>query len=207
MPKKIKVVDVVSNEVNNEVNNEVQEPSVNEEVNEEVNEITSPVGEVIIEEPPINDIEEVPKPKTKAKSKPRPKKQPIKIEEEVKEEIKEEPKPEVKPEKVKKVVELVPCPKCNKMLSQKSLRYSHEKNCPGEVVKTEELPVKRRIKKEQEQPIIKKKEIPTILNNNNNNIIDIPDNIKQELVKTITRQQIRLKQKEENFNKLKQNIV
>ena len=205
MPKKIKVVDVVSNEVNNEVNNEVQEPSVNEEVNEEVNEITSPVGEVIIEEPPINDIEEVPKPKTKAKSKPRPKKQPIKIEEEVKEEIKEEPKPEVKPEKVKKVVELIPCPKCNKMLSQKSLRYSHEKNCPGEVVKTEELPVKRRIKKEQEQPIIKKKEIPTILNNNN--IIDIPDNIKQELVKTITRQQIRLKQKEDNFNKLKQNIV
>ena len=203
MPRKIKVVDVVSNEVNNEV----QEPSVNEEVNEEVNEITSPVGEVIIEEPPINDIGEVPKPKTKAKSKPRPKKQPIKIEEEVKEEIKEEPKPEVKSEKVKKVVELVPCPKCNKMLSQKSLRYSHEKNCPGEVVKTEELPVKRRVKKEQEQPIIKKKEIPTILNNNNNNIIDIPDNIKQELVKTITRQQIRLKQKEENFNKLKQNIV
>jgi hypothetical protein len=150
MPKKIKVVDVVSNEVNNEVNNEVQEPSVNEEVNEEVNEITSPVGEVIIEEPPINDIEEIPKPKSKPKAKPRVKKQPIEIKEEVKEEPKEEPKPEVKPEKVKTVVELVPCPKCNKMLSQKSLRYSHEKNCPGEVVKTEELPVKRRVKKELE---------------------------------------------------------
>ena len=205
MPKKIKVVDVVSNEVNNEVVNEVQEPSVNEEVNEEVNEITSPVGEVIIEEPPINDIEEIPKPKVKAKSKPRPKKQPIEIKEEVKEEVKEDPKPEVKPEKAKQVVELVPCPKCNKMLSQKSLRYSHEKNCPGEVVKTEELPVKRRIKKEeQEQPINKKKDIPIISNSNNT---DIPDSIKQELVKTITRQQIRLKQKEDNFNKFKQNIV
>ena len=187
--------------------NEDPPPSINEEViNEEV------VNEQIVNNEPIvieqvNDIEEIPKPKVKAKSKPRVKKQPIEIKEEVKEEVKEEIKPEVKPEKIKKVVELIPCPKCNKMLSQKSLRYSHEKNCPGEVVKTEELPVKRRIKKEQEQPIIKKKEIPTILNNNNNNIIDIPDNIKQELVKTITRQQIRLKQKEENFNKLKQNIV
>ena len=202
----------------------MQEPSVNEEVNEEVNEITSPVGEVIIEEPPINDIEEIPKPKVKAKSKPRVKKQPIKIEEEVKEEIKEEPikipepmkieepkeepKQEQQSKKVKKVVELVKCDKCNKMMSQKSLRYTHEQNCKGQEVDINELPVKRRVKQAPTKTI---NNIDNISNNNNNNnkdnFYDIPEEVKTEICKVIARNQLRMKKKEDNLNKLKMQIA
>ena len=64
------------------------------------------------------------------------------------------PQEETKTGKVKKVIEQVKCPKCDKMMSSKSLRYTHEQNCKGEVVKTEELPVKRRTNKEPAAPPI-----------------------------------------------------
>ena len=63
-------------------------------------------------------------------------------------EAKVEEKQEPKNGKVKKVIEQVKCPKCDKLMSSKSLRYTHEQNCKGAVVKTEDLPVKRRLKKE-----------------------------------------------------------
>jgi hypothetical protein len=47
------------------------------------------------------------------------------------------------------------------MMSQKSLRYTHEQNCKGEVVKTEDLPVKRRTTKKVEPTTATKKEEET----------------------------------------------
>jgi hypothetical protein len=130
--------------------------------------------------------------------------------------IKEEPKTD----KVKKVIEQVKCPKCDKMMSSKSLRYTHEQNCKGQVVKTEELPVKRRTKKEPATPPIElnqpvkqendKKEIyKKIVNNNisNKNETEIPEELKQEVLKTTQRTQLRMKLKEDNINGLKTQIA
>jgi cytochrome c-type biogenesis protein CcmH/NrfF len=230
MPKKIKVVDVVGEEVKNEEH----EPSVNEEVND----ITT-VDAVAINEEPLPDIEDTPKPKAKPpptqggdarplpkglKAKPRTKKAPMEVILETKEEptksdetqIKEEPKTD----KVKKVIEQVKCPKCDKMMSSKSLRYTHEQNCKGQVVKTEELPVKRRAKKETATPPIlpnqpvkqenDKKEIyKKIVNNNisNKNETEIPEELKQEVLKTIQRTQLRMKMEEDNINRLNMQIA
>ena len=106
------------------------------------------------------------------------------------------------------------------MMSQKSLRYTHEQNCKGQVVKTEELPVKRRTKKEPATPTISlgqtpkqdndKKEIyKKIVNNNisNKNETEIPEELKQEVLKTIQRTQLRMKMKEDNINRLKMQIA
>jgi len=101
-------------------------------------------------------------------------------------------------------------------MSSKSLRYTHEQNCKGEVVKTEELPVKRRTKKEpvelmqphkleNDKKVIYKK----IVNNNisNSHETEIPEELKQEVLKTIQRTQLRMKMKEDNINRLKMQIA
>ena len=105
-------------------------------------------------------------------------------------------------------------------MSSKSLRYTHEQNCKGEVVKTEELPVKRRTKKEPTTPPIElnqtvkldkdKKEIyKKIVNTNISNTqeTEIPEELKQEVLKTIQRQHLRMKIKEDNINRLKMQIA
>ena len=221
MPKKIKVVDVVSEEVKHEE----PEPSVNEEVNdiEPTNDITT-VDAIAINEEPLPDIEDTPKPKAKPKAKPRIKKAPMEVIPEIKEEPKqEEQKEEPKSDnmiKCKKVIEQVKCPKCDKMMSSKSLRYTHEQNCKGEVVKTEELPVKKRTKKlpatspiEINKPVKQendKTEIyKKIVNNNisNKHETEIPEELKQEVLKTIQRTQLRMKMKEDNINRLEMHIA
>ena len=64
-----------------------------------------------------------------------------------------EPKPESKPEPEPvetqtRLQELIKCPKCNKMVKLKTLKYSHKKTCSGEecnqkkIVKEEPLPEK-----------------------------------------------------------------
>ena len=45
-----------------------------------------------------------------------------------------------------KTVELVQCDKCNKQMTKNTLRYHHEKSCPGKPIDTQALPVKRRTK-------------------------------------------------------------
>ena len=132
-------------------------------INEEVNDI--PISDGV-----INDIEEEPKPKAKPRATPRAKKPQVEV---IKEEIKEEPiilftqageqdkpKQDNQPikEKIKKEIEVVKCPKCDKLMQAKSLRYTHESNCKGIIpIKTEERPVKRRepreIKQETKQDI------------------------------------------------------
>jgi len=230
MVKKIKVVDVVSLE--SEARNEEQEPSVNEvhEVNE-VNEADKVTNESAIN---LNELPDIPKPKAKAKprAKPKTKKEQIEVQPEIQEEPKvEEPKVEAKVEekqepkngKVKKVIEQVKCPKCDKLMSSKSLRYTHEQNCKGAVVKTEDLPVKRRLKKEQPTSHVEPIQINKEQNKNNDkkeiynkivsknmntvNEIVIPEHLKQEVLNTIQRTQLRMKIKEDNLNKLRMNIA
>ena len=171
MPKKIKVVDVASNKEINEDENPTDNiaPAPGEAINEEVNDI--PINDIV-----INDIEEQPKPKAKPRAKPRAKKPQVEvmqvIQEDVKDEpnislnqvVKQEPKEEPKidnrplKEKIKKEIELATCPKCDRLMQAKSLRYTRESNCKGIIpIKTEERPVKRRepreIKQETKQDI------------------------------------------------------
>ena len=60
------------------------------------------------------------------------------------EDIKQVEKP-----KTIKTLELVQCDKCNKQMTKNTLRYHHEKSCPGKPIDTQALPVKRRTKKEE----------------------------------------------------------
>ena len=84
--------------------------------------------------------------KVKAKRKPQPTKIEVK-------DIPEETTPveskEIKveePKKKVKTLEQVQCDTCEKEMTKRTLRYHHK--CPGEVVKREEVPVKKRVKKE-----------------------------------------------------------
>ena len=43
---------------------------------------------------------------------------------------------------------MVQCEKCNKNMTKNTLRYHHDKNCPGKPI-DKNLPVKCRIKKEE----------------------------------------------------------
>ena len=224
MPKKIKVVDVASN---NEI---VEEPKPTDN-------LTLPTGKATHEEdtniPPnageITDIEEEPKPKSK--SKPRAKKPPVEVMQAVQEEIKdepnisltqvgeqdktnislnqvvkqeqsrEEPKQDNQPikEKIKKEIELVKCPRCDKLMQAKSLRYTHEANCKGIIpIKTEERPVKRREPKEIKQDI---KQYNNQDIKQNSSIIVDPE-IQNIILKTIENQKLKQKAKEDNFKKL-----
>ena len=45
-----------------------------------------------------------------------------------------------------KTLEMVQCSGCLKQITANTLRYHHK--CPGEVIKREEIPVKKRVKKE-----------------------------------------------------------
>ncbi len=66
----------------------------------------------------------------------------------------EQPKEEAvevveKPKNIK-TIEQVNCEKCGKQMTKKTLRYHHEKNCPGEMVDKENTPVKKRVSKKEE---------------------------------------------------------
>ena len=45
---------------------------------------------------------------------------------------------------------MVQCDKCNKQMTKNTLRYHHEKSCPGQPIDTQSLPVKRRKPKQEE---------------------------------------------------------
>ena len=79
--------------------------------------------------------------------KPKRKAQPKKIKVQEIEEVKEQT-PEEEPTNQKKVktLEQVKCDTCEKDMTKRTLRYHHK--CPGEVIKREEIPVKKRVKKE-----------------------------------------------------------
>jgi len=97
--------------------------------------VVEPIEEVeSVEEPPVEEVK--PKPK-RASNKNNIIVEDIKPVEEV------EP---VEPKNIK-TLEMVQCEQCNKKMTQNTLRYHHDKNCPGQPVDKKALPVKRRIKK------------------------------------------------------------
>ena len=107
---------------------------------------------IIVEpvEPELVDIEDI-KPKPKAKRKP---KKEIIVEdlsapvEELLAPVEELPAPvEELPKKNIKTLEQVECPKCEKPMTKTTLRYHHDKSCPGEKVDKSELPVKKELLK------------------------------------------------------------
>ena len=122
----------------------------------------------------------------------------------MKEEIISEPTPptaeveEKQPDKKTKTVELVSCPDCEKEMSKKTLRYSHEKNCTGKPVVREEVPVKRRapVKTSKPKEVIEQ-------------YVSIPEEIiQQELNKRVKEQkESRIRAKDEKIKKLAMQIV
>ena len=104
-----------------------------------------PTKKIIIEE--SEDIEDI---------KPKPKRKPTKkiIVEDIK-----PPEPVIEePEKKNiKTLEMVDCEKCGKQMTKTTLRYHHDKTCPGEKVNKEELPVKKRVVKDKTPEVIEPK--------------------------------------------------
>ena len=49
---------------------------------------------------------------------------------------------------------MVDCEKCGKQMTKTTLRYHHDKTCPGEKVNKEELPVKKRVVKDKIPPVV-----------------------------------------------------
>ena len=141
MPRKQKVV---------EQQPEVIEPTVVETtIDETTIETTLPP-----EAPPVLADEAAAAPTTpdevkEVKVKPKRKAQPKKIKVQEIEEVKEQiPNniPEEEPKNKVKTLEQVKCDTCEKDMTKRTLRYHHK--CPGEVIKREEIPVKKRVKKE-----------------------------------------------------------
>ena len=92
--------------------------------------------------------DEVKEVKVKPKRKAQPKKIKVQEIEEVKEQIPNNI-PEEEPKNKVKTLEQVKCDTCEKDMTKRTLRYHHK--CPGEVIKREEIPVKKRVKKETKQ--------------------------------------------------------
>ena len=131
----IKVVDVNNEEVKQEEANEqpIEEAKEEEPAQEPIEEVKQEVNE-IVEEPPPQETNE--------------------IVEEVKQEAKPVKTQDAKP-CVKTQDKLVRCPKCQKEMKLKSLRYGHQQKCQGTL---EQKPVKpfskpRATPKPKAQPI------------------------------------------------------
>jgi hypothetical protein len=128
MPKKIKLLSIEEDKV-----------SVVDETGAEVP--NEPETVPVVVEAPITDIEEVPQPAPKEKPKRPSRAKPKKIEEEelnivIPIEAAALPVAAIAPEPEKpkeniKTIELVPCPKCNKKITAKTLKYTHEEVCPA----------------------------------------------------------------------------
>ena len=115
----------------------------------------------------FEDIEDIKlKPKAKPKRKPKiivedlkPEPVPVEEQHQVKPDVYERKAPLLS-EPVKKnikTLEQVDCPKCEKPMTKTTLRYHHDKTCPGEKVNKSELPVKKRIVKEKAPDVIEPK--------------------------------------------------
>jgi hypothetical protein len=172
MPRKSKVVEQQSEAPLPET--QVIEQTIDETTIETTLPPDAPAPAAEAESLPTLPPDEVKEVKVKAKRKAQPKKIKVKEIEEVKLEetpinIPEEPKEsteEATKEKKVKTLEQVKCDTCEKEMTKRTLRYHHK--CPGEVIKREEIPVKKRVKKETKQDTpkeeIKAPEKPTLTN-------------------------------------------
>jgi len=189
MPKarKIKVIDLGTETVENVVEAVVEEV---EAVVEEVEEVQTPSEPVVM----------------KAKSKPRVKAQPKPVIEEepvIEEQPKiaelskiVEPPPVEVVEKIKPKLELFPCPRCGKELTQKGLKYSHK--CPADKVLKQPEPVVEKII-EKRPRVVKQK--PAYDN--------IPEELIQNEIKKIMAgaKEMRANRHQDNIKRLAVNIV
>ena len=134
-------IKTVDEEDNNVVNNNDELSQIKEAIKEE--EALNPP-----QEPETEQVESKPKPKRKSPTKKTKvvEDEPVAIPPVV--EVKESPTEE-QPKKVK-TLELVSCPKCEKQMTKRTLRYDHPKTCPGQAIEREKIPVKKRTKTEPE---------------------------------------------------------
>lgn len=144
--------------------------------------------------------ETIPKPKRKTPTR----KTKVKEEEEVINETIPEPIPETvvespkeEPTKKIKTVELVKCDKCNKEMTLRSLRYTHQKYCTNQVINRNEIPVKRQNRNAQQINYVKEKPDKT-------EIAITPNAVELHLQKI---REDKLKQKQEKIKKLISNIA
>ena len=111
--------------------------------------------------------------------------------------LNQEPPPKEEQPKKVKTVELVKCEKCGKEMTKRTLRYDHEKTCPGKPIIREAVPVKRR----------------TVIDKKEQDSADIPEDvIESEVKKRIQnmaqeRLNTRIKAKEERIKKLSAHIA
>ena len=127
-----------------------------ENISQELNQIKAAIKEEESLNPPEDKIMKDVKPKSKRKT-PLINNKKNKIVEEVAEqivesvvEVKDESTKESsieEPHKKVKTLELVKCPKCDKEMTKRTLRYDHDKSCKGAPVKREDIPVQKRVKK------------------------------------------------------------
>ena len=134
-------IKTVDEEDNNVVNNNDELSQIKEAIKEE--EALNPP-----QEPETEQLESKPKPKRKSPTKKTKvvEDEPVAIPPVV--EVKESPVEE--PQKKVKTLELVSCPKCEKQMTKRTLRYDHPKTCPGQAIEREKIPVKKRTKTEPE---------------------------------------------------------
>ena len=140
MPRKAKITAVPVEQEHQGVSEDpVEQKTDAEQMTDIINEVnTAPQSDV----PQLNAEEEVaeePKPKPKARAKRSPSRGPsVRLKHNVIE-PEPEPEPEVQaelPVEEVKVDAKVECPDCGKMMSQKTLRYSHGPNCVAKKQKT-----------------------------------------------------------------------
>ena len=219
MPRKINVInlDPLKEDVQPEVSNEIKVEfddftKIKNEVINNSDDDTNEVAEVVEVKkqpkkravkkqiPVVEEVEEVVEevqPKKRAT-----KKNNIVVEEVVVKPVEEVVKPveEVKPKNIK-TLELVNCDKCGKQMTKNTLRYHHDKNCPGLKVDKETLPVKKRTVKQ------------TTNEQANDTVINIPKEvIENEVKKRIEntykdRINERLRVKQEKMQKLATQIA
>jgi len=104
-----------------------------------------------------------------------------------------------------KTVELVKCPKCDKEMTKRTLRYDHDKTCPGQKVEREKIPVQRRV------AVVKRALEPSTINTVTK--VNIPEELIEEEVKKRIQNHVhdrthqKMKLKEERIKKIASQIV
>ena len=147
------IVDFNNNDTFSKIKNQVQE--IEDKPKPKRKSTNKIIAEQVEAVEAVEDIEDI---------KPKPKRKPTKqIIVEESEEPEQEPKPKRKstkkiivenlkppepvieePEKKNiKPLQMVDCEKCGKQMTKTTLRYHHDKTCPGEKVNKEEQPVKK----------------------------------------------------------------
>lgn len=108
------------------------------------------------------------------------------------------PVEEVKPEKKIRTQELVECSLCNKQMTKKTLRYFHEKICPGAPIDRENQPVKKRTNK-KENVEVEMVKIPQ----------EVIENEVKKRIQNAYKERVaeKMKQKEERIKKLATQIA